>query len=154
MAKPKHLEHWGVVFLNFVIKLRENPSFWTKRENEMTPADSEKLATAILDSYGDRQKREIMNAVAKKPLTLAELVEKCNIPLATCYRKIGNLIQQGLLTYDGSNGNKFRKYKLAFKDVKIELDKDNITVELAPYTIHELAPHSFIPLNETKPMLY
>ena len=144
-----------MVFLNFVIKVRENASFWAEREKETIPSDSENLATALLESYGDKQKREIMNAVAQKPLTLAEIVEKCNIPLATCHRKIGHLVQQGLLINNGSKGSRFRKYKPAFKDVKIELDKDKIMVEIAPSaTIHELASHSFVPLNAAKSMLY
>ena len=108
----------------------------------------------ILESFGDRQKREILNAVGQKPLTLAEIVEKCNIPLTSCYRKVLWLIQQGLLTYNNSNGSKGRKYKPTFKDVKIELDKDKIMVELAPVTIHEVASHSLAALQVTKPTLY
>lgn len=107
----------------------------------MASADSENLVTIILESYGDKQKREIMNAIAQKPLTLGELVKRCNIPVASCHRKIGHLIQQGLLTYDNSNGSRAKKYKLAFKDVKIELDKDKIIVELErATTTHEVAP--------------
>ena len=144
-----------MVFLNFIIKLRENPSFWAEREKETVSANSENLATAILDSYGDTQKREIMNAVAKKPLTFPEIVEKCNIPLASCHRKIGHLIQQGLLTYDDSNGSRSKKYRPAFKDVKIELDKDKVIVELAPAaTIRELTTQPFVPLQTTEPMSY
>jgi predicted transcriptional regulator len=103
----------------------------TEKENNVTYPNSENAADVIFQSFADKQKRTIMNAVADKPLTFMEIVKKHNIPLASCSRKINSLMQQGLITYD-SYSTRGRKYKLTFEGMKIELWNNKISVDVIP----------------------
>ena len=96
---------------------------------EWITIEEQNKAKVILDSYGDDQKRSIIEALAEKPLTFPEIVEKCNIPLASCHRKIYSLMEEGLLTEDENSKIKPKRFKSVFKEMRINVKKDAIIVD-------------------------
>jgi len=88
---------------------------------------------AILESYCDDQKRSIIYAVMDRPLAFLEIAKACNIPLASCHRKINSLLEQGLLVGKGSN-SRTKRYRSAFKEMRINVKKDTIDIDVKPFS--------------------
>ena len=64
--------------------------------SESEPAD--RSAEALLEVLADHDCRAILRATIEKPRSVTELVEACQIPSATAYRKVDRLETLGLLT--------------------------------------------------------
>lgn len=58
--------------------------------------DSSK-ASDVLAAIADPDCRTILAASAQEPLSVADVVEQCDIPTATAYRKVNMLVDAGLL---------------------------------------------------------
>ena len=86
----------------------------------------------ILESYGDKQKRLILNCVQSEPLTYSEILEICKLPHASLYRKIVSLTQAGLLvensTVSKNKCRKITKYKTVYEDLEIVIHEDRVSI--------------------------
>lgn len=51
----------------------------------------------IMSALGDTDCRQILAATSDDPMTVVELVEECEIPMATAYRKVERLVELDLL---------------------------------------------------------
>lgn len=84
------------------------------------------LAQLILESYGGREKRLILEVAYKEPDVILNILEKCEIPKSSGYRIINQLVEDGLLTEEGyslaSDGKKVSKYTSLFEKTRIEID--------------------------------
>ena len=116
-------------FLNHLVSLQSG----TKGRQWLT-IENQDLARLILESYGNSEKRLILDAAFKKPNVILEILDACNIPRSSGYRIINELVEDGLLTEEGyaetSDGKKVSKYTSLFEKVKIEIGKENIVVEV------------------------
>jgi len=116
-------------------KIEDRPMYFGSdnySQEWITIEESDKVKT-ILDSYGDEQKRSIIYAVATKPLTFPEIVKACKMPLATCHRKIYSLMEGGLLvSEDGYSRIRSKRFRSAFKEIRINVKKDAIIVDARP----------------------
>ena len=94
------------------------------------------LTKLILESFGDDDKKNILNAVIDEPRIISDILEISNIPQTSGYRKINTLIQNGMLIPNGSalthDGKKVTKYKSIFENIKIEIEKNRVTVKVLP----------------------
>ncbi|WP_302083024.1 winged helix-turn-helix domain-containing protein [Salinibaculum rarum] len=94
-------------------------------------------ATEILESLGDKYSLQILEA-ADTPINAADIHEKYDIPIATCYRRIDDLVEQGLLEeYDSelnSNRRRATTYKRTIDEITVNFSDDNTTVELEEHT--------------------
>lgn len=78
----------------------------TNHETQATEAP-----TAALTLLADAGARTILQATTTEPRSVAELVDECEIPTATVYRKVDSLVEADLLEKrvrirsDGRNGN-------------------------------------------------
>jgi len=92
------------------------------------------ISQSILTSYGDDDKSIILNSAIERPLTVYEILKKSKIPQTSGYRKINGLISDGLLMVDGSltskDGKKISKFRSIFKNVRINIVKNKITVDV------------------------
>lgn len=98
-------------------------------------AAGEEFTKIILESYGDKQKRMILCALDGKALTFQEIVRDSHVPLASCYRKIQSLVQQGLLVKTGSiNSRKelVTKYRRKFEQLRIDIEGGKIIITKSP----------------------
>jgi hypothetical protein len=115
-------------FLRSVCELKlVNNEKWVLIENPM-------LTKIILESFGDDDKKKILGALNGDSLIISQIIERCNIPQTSGYRKINALIDEGLLVPSGfvatSDGKKITKYKSIFDNIKIDIIKNKIIITL------------------------
>lgn len=100
-------------------------------ENRINIVDP-KLVKLILEAVGDEDKMNILLSVVDEARTASEISRLSNIPQTSGYRKIKELIQNGMLipqkfsTVD--NKNKAKKYKSIFKQMTIEIRENKVAV--------------------------
>jgi hypothetical protein len=89
------------------------------------------LVDIILGSYGDKDKRQILDAVAGQPRTISMILSACTIPKSSGYRIINEILQNGLLFEEGisrtSDGKKVSSYGALFQRVKIDIKSKDST---------------------------
>jgi hypothetical protein len=88
--------------------------------------ENRELAELILATYGDKDKRIILEVAFTKPSVILDILEATRIPKSSGYRLINQLVENGLLTEQGyaesSDGKKVNKYTALFEKVNIEID--------------------------------
>lgn len=88
----------------------------------------------ILESYGDDDKNKIINSVITEPKIISDILKHCQLPQTSGYRKINALIEEGLLLKSGEiiakDGRKISQYRSLFENIKINIIKDKINVEV------------------------
>jgi len=116
-------------FLEHLVSLdtRKKGESWITIENQ-------ELARLILETYGDREKRLILDAALKKPNPVLEILEDCKIPKSTGYRLINELVTDGLLTEEGhtttSDGKKVALYTALFENIKIDITEGTVVIKV------------------------
>ncbi len=92
------------------------------------------LSKIFLESFADQDKKAIIAAVMDESLIISKILEKCQIPQTSGYRKINLMINSGLLVANGfeeaSDGKKIKKYETIFNNVKVDLVKSDIAVKI------------------------
>jgi hypothetical protein len=103
-----------------------------------TPADgrhwisiaNRELAELILATYGDKDKRIILEVAFINPSVILDILEAARIPKSSGYRLINQLVENGLLTEQGyaesADGKKVNKYTALFEKVNIEIDTNGL----------------------------
>lgn len=96
--------------------------------------EDQSLTKVILESFGDEDKKKILNSVLDEPRIISEILEICNIPQTSGYRKINALINDGLLTTRGFitmyDGKRVNKYISVFENIRINIIKNKIMVKV------------------------
>jgi hypothetical protein len=92
------------------------------------------LSKLILESFGDEDKKNIMNTVLDEPKIISEILEIAQIPQTSGYRKVNSLIEDGMLIVQGhvttNDGKKVNKYKSIFENIKINIEKNKVIVKV------------------------
>ena len=92
------------------------------------------LSRVFLESFADQDKKAILGSVMDTSLIIAKILETCNIPQTSGYRKINYLINNGLLVTNGfelaQDGKKVKKYETIFDNVKVDIVKNDIAVKV------------------------
>ncbi len=115
-------------FLKDVCEIRvKDGEVWAHIENQ-------ELTKVILESFGDDDKKKILGSLNDESMLISQIIETCNIPQTSGYRKINSLIDGGMLVPSGytitSDGKRVTKYKSIFDNIKIDIVKNKITVAL------------------------
>ena len=104
-----------------------NDDSWVYIENP-------ELTKIILESFGDDDKKKILGALNEESMLISEIIETCNIPQTSGYRKINSLIDGGMLIPSGHtitpDGKRVTKYKSIFDNIKIDIIQNKITVAI------------------------
>ncbi len=104
------------------------------KNQEWLIIEDQALSKIILESFGDDDKKLIMNTLLDKSLIISEVLDRCKIPQTSVYRKINSLIQNGLLTTDGfittNDGKKVNMYTSLFENLKIDIEKNKVIVKV------------------------
>lgn len=102
--------------------------------NEWITIEDFHIHRIILEAIGDNDKKNILNAVLDTPRVISEILEMCNIPQTSGYRKINNLIQNGLLIINGhevnDDGRIINKYQSVFDNIQIHVEKNKVTIQV------------------------
>ncbi len=92
------------------------------------------IMQVILEAIGDEDKKMILLAAAHEPKITHDILNECNIPKTSGYRKINSLIDLGLLYQSeyviGKDGKKISKYLSTFSNLKIDTDDGEFYVDL------------------------
>lgn len=114
-------------FLDHLVSLdKKKGQPWITIENQ-------DLARLILESYGHREKKLILDAALQKAGAILDILEACQIPKSSGYRIINELVEDGLLAEEGftiSEGRKVTLYTALFKNVNIDLQNGNLVVKV------------------------
>ena len=117
-------------FLENIVTLEETK---VQDPNWVAIEDSS-LAKLILESFGDEDKKNILNTVLDESRIISEILEIAHIPQTSGYRKVNSLIDNGLLVAQGHvithDGKKVSKYKSIFENVTINIEKNKVIVRV------------------------
>ena len=101
---------------------------------EWITIQDQELARIFLESFGDSDKKCILNSVLDAPQIVSDILKSCKIPQTSGYRKINSLIKDGLLIPHGysvtPDGKKVVKYETLFRNVNIEIEKNSIKIKV------------------------
>ncbi|WP_313692081.1 helix-turn-helix domain-containing protein [Halorarum halobium] len=103
--------------------------------------DSPSLQT-VLNALDDADCRAILGETAE-PMTATELIDACDIPRSTLYRKLELLSDASLVREQDSinpGGGRTTTYRRDFDDVILTMDEDDdfsVTVERPPRNVDE-----------------
>lgn len=91
------------------------------------------ISSIILESYGDAFKKTILDLTLNENQVVYEIIRKSKLPIASGYRKIRELVQDGMLTeiekISSEHGRHAINYSNIIKHVNIYV-KDDIRVEI------------------------
>lgn len=115
-------------FLKNVCEIKvTNGESWIVIENPL-------LTKVILESFGDDDKKKILSTLNGESMIISQIIERCDIPQTSGYRKVNALIDDGLLLAAGHvttpDGKKVTKYRSIFDNLKIDIVKNKISVTL------------------------
>ena len=95
------------------------------KEDSWIIIENQKLAGIILESFGNTEKKQILEESFRQPNMIMNILENCKIPKSSGYRVIKELIDEGFLTEKGfsttRDGKKVNKYTSIFKNIKIDI---------------------------------
>ncbi len=101
----------------------------------MQIADPTKVQQMVLALSNDYSRR-ILLSLASKGKSAEEVSQEDLIPISTCYRRIHDLLRCGLLSVEEivltATGRKYETYKSTFKEIKINLQYGQISVDATP----------------------
>ncbi len=108
-------------------KSKQSDSNWVQIKDQ-------ELSKIFLESFADPDKKLIIGAVMNEPMIICDIIEKCQIPQTSGYRKINFLIKHGFLVSSGfelaQDGKKVKKYETIFDSVKMDIVKNLVTVKI------------------------
>ena len=86
---------------------------------------------AVLSVLDDPDCRRILAAITSSPATASELIEGCDLPSSTAYRKLDRLTETNLIeerTRLRTDGNHVSEYVCSVSALTLELSPDGISV--------------------------
>lgn len=117
-------------FLQNIIDLKQQK----KEIDNWIIVQDQDLAKIFLESFADEDKKAIIGTVLDKSLIIADILEQCKVPQTSGYRKINQLIDNGLLISNGhelsTDGKKIKKYETIFDNVKMDIVKNVVVVKI------------------------
>ncbi len=103
----------------------------TKTESTIMIKDPS-VAKMIFEAYGDPAKKIILDLLLHESKSIPETIAKSNLPKASTYNRIKELIGDGLLTMVGftnaSDGRKVNEYATTFNKTIFEINDENISI--------------------------
>ena len=108
-------------------KSKQSDSNWVQIKDQ-------ELSKIFLESFADPDKKLIIGTVMDEPMIICDIIQKCQIPQTSGYRKINFLINHGFLVSSGfelaQDGKKVKKYETIFDNVKMDIVKNLVTVKI------------------------
>ena len=117
-------------FTTFDLVLRE---FFGKGADPWYSLSDTFVNSVILETYGDVDKRRILESVSETPKIINSILDDCNLPRTSGYRKINYLIDNGLLVKTGhieADNKKINEYMCIFSNLKINIEKSVMTIDV------------------------
>jgi len=90
------------------------------------------LKDLVLESFGDSETRRIISCILENEYTIPEILQKSKVPKTSGYRKIENMIINGLIIESGivlSESKKISKLQCVFQEIKLDIKKEKICIK-------------------------
>ena len=100
----------------------------TDSKTKVTDSTAPDPSASVLGTLADEDMRAILNATAAESKSVPEIVEECDIPTATAYRKVDILEKLGLLDEQvriRPGGRNTAEYSLNSGEISIAFDGAN-----------------------------
>ena len=91
-----------------------------------------KLSNKLLDFFGETETRKILLCIMGEKLTISKILEKSKILKSPLYRKIENLLLEGVILETGKkfqNNKRISEYICLFDEIQIYINKNNFQFE-------------------------
>lgn len=96
----------------------------------------EPMRKALLGALADEYSLKIMSSTTMKAKSVTEIVNECNIPISTAYRRINEMKDSGLLVVQKivltDDGKKFELFRSTFRNIAVRFQQGAIEVEATP----------------------
>ena len=112
--------------INKIIKIKKLD------ENYSIQIIDPKLIELILELSGDSETRKIFTCIFENELTIPQILNEAKVPKTSGYRKIENLILNGLILESGrvlSESKRISKYRCVFDKIIIKIEKNNVVIQ-------------------------
>jgi len=120
-------------FRSAIINLHKKST--TNKSEDVVVSSPEKVYR-ITNYVGDKDMMLIINAVMTKARLVSEILQACNLPQTSGYRKINKLVDAGLLVISGSiigtDGRQIFKYSTSFENMVIHIEGNKSKVRIKP----------------------
>ncbi len=86
----------------------------------------------ILELFSESETRKIISTLLENEYTIPQILKESKVPKTSGYRKIENLIINGLVIESGkvlSESKRISKLQCVFQEIKLDIKKEKITVE-------------------------
>ncbi|MDX1595601.1 MAG: transcriptional regulator [Nitrosopumilaceae archaeon] len=103
-----------------------------KNNNFVITFVSKKLSQTILENFGDNETRKILSTIMGESHTTPEILDVSKLPKTSAYRKIENLIINGLIIEDKkilSQSKKISKYVCIFEKLSIDFSNNSLEIK-------------------------
>ena len=105
-----------------------------KKKSVTMSIKDELLIKQILEMVGDKESRRVLEEVAKKPLSVPEILKICKLSKTSGYRKINNLNRNGYLVRTGfeftTKKRAVDKYTMFWENIRIEMKEGTYIVKI------------------------
>jgi len=89
------------------------------------------LSDLVLELFSEPETRKIISALLENEYTIPQILKESKVPKTSGYRKIENLIINGLVIESGkvlSESKKISKLQCVFQEIRLDIKKRKITV--------------------------
>jgi len=89
------------------------------------------LKDLILELFGETETRKIISALLESEYTIPQILKESKVPKTSGYRKLENLILQGIIIESGrvlSESKKISKLQCVFEEIKLEIKKGKFEI--------------------------
>ena len=108
-----------------IIKIKKND------EKYIITVIDQGLKSLILETFGEIEARKIILCLLENEYTIPQILKESKVPKTSGYRKIENLILNGLIIETGkvlSESKKISKLQCVFQEIKTDVKKGKISV--------------------------
>ena len=91
-----------------------------------------KLSDLILELFSEPETRKIISSLLENEYTIPQILNESKVAKTSGYRKIENLIINGLVIESGkvlSESKKISKLQCVFQEIKLEIKKEKVVVK-------------------------
>jgi hypothetical protein len=117
----------------FLSKLEDDRS---RNQPEGPTVHTSQPSNSILSALGDEFSRRILLSSIASGKTVEEISAEQDLPLSTCYRRIRQFVDEGLMILEKivvtQTGKRYAVYRTSFSDVTIRFNAGEVAVETTP----------------------
>ena len=89
------------------------------------------MTDLILELFSESETRKIISSLLENEYTIPQILKESKVPKTSGYRKIENLILNGIIIESGkvlSESKKISKLQCVFQEIKLDIKKEKITI--------------------------